>query len=283
MQIAGIVILYHPGSEVIENINSYLQQVDKLYVADNTENELSEMAAELSKNNKVKIIQDGTNEGIAKRLNLAANLAIAEGFDWLLTMDQDSRFGKDNINFYLQCIQSYDQKADVAMFGIEYEKEPLTTNCNNTEVLQLITSGSIINLQLFKNVGGFDEALFIDDVDTDYCYNSITKGYKIIKFTNIFLNHSLGKVSNHTSLKTFTASSRTLHSPVRLYYMVRNYLYMNRKYASSIFSKEKRRRKRDLLHRIKNNFLYGKNKLTLLHFVALAWLDCNRKRMGKKL
>ena len=273
MRIAGTVILYHPGSEVIENINSYHLQVDKLYVADNTENKQSNIAEELSKSDKVQIIHDGINEGIAKRLNLAAKLAIEEGFDWLLTMDQDSKFENGNMSFYLHCIQSYKQKENVAMYGIEYEKEPSTTNFHNMEVLQLITSGSIINLQLFKNVGGFDEALFIDDVDTDYCYNSITKGYKIIKFTNIFLNHSLGKVSNHTSLKTFKATSRTLHSPVRLYYMVRNYFYINGKYTSTIFLQEKRKRKRDLLHRIKNNLLYGRSKLRTLKYITKGWMD----------
>ena len=78
MHIAGTVILYHPESEVIENINSYLPYIDKLYVADNTENKLSKIAEELNNNDKIQILHDGINEGIAKRLNTAANLAIED-------------------------------------------------------------------------------------------------------------------------------------------------------------------------------------------------------------
>src|SRR4051812_22441623 len=135
MRIAGIVILYHPESEVIENINSYLQHVEKFYVADNTENELSAVASQLKGINKIEIIHDGKNEGIAKRLNTAAKLSIEEGFDWLLTMDQDSRFMEGNMSFYVQCVQSYEQKESVAMFGIEYVKDHLNRNCNSSKVV----------------------------------------------------------------------------------------------------------------------------------------------------
>lgn len=37
MKIAGVVTLYHPDMRIIANINTFLDQLDYLYVLDNTE------------------------------------------------------------------------------------------------------------------------------------------------------------------------------------------------------------------------------------------------------
>ena len=38
VKLAGMVTLYHPTDEDIRNIDTYLEDVDKLFVIDNTEN-----------------------------------------------------------------------------------------------------------------------------------------------------------------------------------------------------------------------------------------------------
>ena len=90
---------------------------------------------------------------------------------------------------------------------------------------------------------------------------------------NIFINHSLGSVSYHPSFKTFKATPRTLHAPKRLYYMFRNYFYLNKKYSGNIFLEEKRTRRKDLLIRIKNNLIYGKSRITILKYLIKGWID----------
>ena len=37
MKLAGLVVLYNPSKQIIENLNNYLQFVNKLYVIDNSE------------------------------------------------------------------------------------------------------------------------------------------------------------------------------------------------------------------------------------------------------
>jgi len=283
MRLAGLVILYQPSSTIIDNIKSYLPLLDKLIVFDNTEAANENIHNQILELQNVILVHDNQNAGIAKRLNEGAAMCLNENFTWMLTMDQDSAFESNLFKEYVNCLEQLENKGNIAMTGVEFEVTPASNGCNCNEVKQVITSGSFINLALFKEIGGFDKALFIDEVDTDYCYQAILKGYKIIKFKSIFLNHSLGKVSYHKSLKTLKTTSRTLHSPLRLYYMVRNNLYLNSKYPQSIFHDETIRRKKDLLHRIKNNFLYGHNKLTLIQLVILGWLDFRKKKMGKKL
>jgi len=48
-----------------------------------------------------------------------------------------------------------------------------------------------MNLKAFSIIGGFDENLFIDGVDIDYCYAAMTKGFNNIIFKTIILNMHL--------------------------------------------------------------------------------------------
>ena len=78
---------------------SYLEFLQTSYVIDNSEIPHSNIVDELCKfDRKVKYIAYGENKGIACALNLGATLAIESGADWLVTMDQDSRFERDSIS-----------------------------------------------------------------------------------------------------------------------------------------------------------------------------------------
>ena len=228
--LAAVIITYHPTGKVLENIKSYYDYTELLIVVDNTETENNFFLDKLRTFPKVVIKKNLTNEGIAKSLNYAANIALSRNYSWLLTMDQDSFFFKPDLDKYLNCLASLPDKETVAMAGLSYYGETQVSGCDYYSSLNLITSGSIVNLNLFQIIGGFDEALFIDEVDTDYCYNANSKGYQTIIFKNIFLNHSLGEAGYYMSLKTFKLTKRVLHSPLRLYYMVRNHFYINNKY-----------------------------------------------------
>src|SRR5690349_13956707 len=150
IKIAGCVILYNPEKFVEQNINSYISYVDKLYLIDNSETAIFDYQSLLTYSDKIILIHDGKNEGIAKRLNDACVLALKNGFEFLLTMDQDSYFEKSAIEQYLNCVKAYIEKQKVSMFGINYEKDLENRNCSFKKVNFLITSGSIINLYAYK-------------------------------------------------------------------------------------------------------------------------------------
>ena len=46
-------------------------------------------------------------------------------------------------------------------------------------VRQTITSGSIVRTDVFAVVGAFDDKLFIDAVDTEFCFRCRSKGYLV--------------------------------------------------------------------------------------------------------
>lgn len=281
MKLAGVVILFNPIVDVLQNILSYKDKVNKLYVIDNSEQTNVTFQRSFENNLEVSFIHDGKNEGISKRINQAAKQAIDDGFDWLLTMDQDSYFEKDGFNNYLLNLKEYNNLNDVAMVGIEHNEEKFaTTEGSFINTTLLITSGSIINLQIYKEIGGFDDNLFIDHVDHEYCLRATLRGFKIIKWNKSLLHHSIGEKSFHRSLKNFKLSERSLHSPLRLYYMVRNYLYLQSIYQKH-FEKELKLLRGSLFHEIKNNILYNKRKAIIINYILKGFFDFKKGKMGK--
>ena len=283
MKIAAVVILYHPTDSTLQNIESYSEVISKTYVFDNTE-EGALIRDKLSALPGIEYHHNGKNEGLPKRLNEAAHLAIKDGFDWLLTMDQDSNFSKGLFTKYASCCDGFYGKEEVAMFGTTYEKSETTPVeiCQFTAVENLITSGTLLNLSLFKKVGNFDEALFIDCVDHDYSIRSILQGYFVIRFSNVFLTHALGKEVYKSSIKTLfmVKKKKEIHSPVRCYYMFRNMLYLTKKFKTENIPQVKQLKK-DVLSRIKKAFLYGRNSTAIVFYLNKAYKDYKKMRMGK--
>lgn len=210
MKIAAIVILYHPCQETIDNINSYYNYVDKIYVFDNTEQQ-STLKEPLLLRSKISYYHNGKNEGIAKRHNEAAHLSVAEGFDWILMMDQDSGFAVPMIENYLENFYQYKCTNNIAMFGVNFEQDIQTVSLSCAPVFstELITSGTLLNLSLFQKIGGFDENLFIDAVDHEYTIKALLAGYKIVQFPCIQLTHQIGTLVKRASIKTFFLFKKT--------------------------------------------------------------------------
>ncbi|HBG49051.1 MAG TPA: hypothetical protein DDW90_06040 [Cyanobacteria bacterium UBA9971] len=228
ISISGVIILYNPELNVIENINSYINYVDILFAIDNSENSNLDIIEKLKLNPKICYISNNENLGIAKALNQGAELALQKNFSWLLTMDQDSKFEDDNAKYFFNCFDKLENSEEIAL--ICANRQSATNFDKTTEniydfktALIAITSGNLLNLELYKQIGKFEEKLFIDQVDHDYNLRALLKNYKIIKFKNILINHSLGKQVS-VNEKLF------IHSPIRIYYQTRNFLYMLSKY-----------------------------------------------------
>jgi rhamnosyltransferase len=281
MKIAATVILYYPKEFVINNIKSYVHSVERLYIVDNSEIQSMEILQAFTGFENIIYLHDGDNKGIALRLNHVCNLAIKEGFDWILTMDQDSSFEETSIKNYFKCVTAFAQKEKVSIFGINYSTKISASDICDPEVVnELITSGSILNLSAFPVIKGFDEKLFIDEVDFDYCLRSIINGFELICFPNIFLNHELGETLYYRSFKSIKLTPRVLHTPVRMYYMVRNFFYIKSRYRE-IFDNEINERKKILLNRLKNNILYNRQRFKVIKYIAKGFWDYRKNCMGK--
>ncbi|MEP6513330.1 MAG: hypothetical protein ABJA79_05645 [Parafilimonas sp.] len=283
MKIAAVVILYHPTENTVSNIQSYYDYAEKIFVFDNTETE-SKIQDKLLAFHKIEFHHDFKNEGIAKRLNDACEMAMQNQFEWLLTMDQDSYFSNTAIADYFNCFNNYAPKENIAMFGTKFGRQPeqFSNSCLSTETDELITSGMLVNLSLFKKIGNFDEALFIDAIDKDYCVRASMLGYSGIQFSNIYLTHQLGVEVNRSSIKSFflLKKQKIIHSPLRCYYMYRNMLYLKDKYKNSN-EKFAAKIREYVMANIKTCIFYGRDSLKVFRYLMLAYRDFKRNKMGR--
>lgn len=283
MKIAACVILYHPQKKDLNNILSYLPFVDRLYIYNNSEN--PNCILPFAEDEKVHYMADSQNNGLPYRLNHACNLALEEGFEYLLTMDQDSFFIPENFKQYVKDVENYPNSIEVGSFGLDYSTEPKVVNPKeilSQEVNLLITSGSVLNLNNYEKIGGFDENLFIDGVDYDFCLATLKAGLKCVNFKNNFFNHSFGEKTRSASIKTLflIKKEKQLHSPIRLYYIKRNLLYLQQKYGEDFPALVEKMTKR-YTRQIGSNLLYSRDLFAILKFLSKAKKDFKNNKMGK--
>jgi rhamnosyltransferase len=235
MRLLGTVILYHPSRSVIDNIRSYISEVDALLVIDNSEPNLeSSFLTSLEvEHASIHLISNPQNLGIATALNQAASYAIENGYSWLLTMDQDSIFEKHSLSLLKIFAENKGGLGIVAPF----HKTPKSDQPKFTEeystLRMTMTSGNLLNLDAFKRCGPFDEKLFIDSVDHEYCLRLRKSGYVIIRINQAMLHHPLGDIIYYRFL--FFRFKTTNHSATRRYYIARNRLYVMFKYVGFDF------------------------------------------------
>ena len=238
--VAAVIITYNVENNFKNRINKLKGKVDEIIVVDNgSKPETISMLKELEK--EITIIYLEKNKGIAYALNKGIKYSIEKGYDWVLTLDHDSIVTDNMIENMLKCYENFDKevKEKVAMLvpvhveEKEYQDNSVISNEEKLsnpyiEVLTEITSGALTKAEIYKNVGLYDEKLFIDLVDHDYCLSLNRKGFKVIQVNSAVLIHNLGESvkKNVLGLKMIP----TNHSPLRRYYMSRNRHYIWDKY-----------------------------------------------------
>ena len=223
LKIAGVVTLYNPTDEDLSNIVTYLNDIDRLYIVDNTEGYDNKDRIPNSK--KIKYMFKNENVGVATALNIGAKLALEEGFNWLLTMDQDTTFKPGVI-----------EKIKKVIINTDTKKIGIVTPWHNTKLLDkkpkeeydypndVMTSGNFLNLEIWKKIGGFKEWMFIDGIDIEYCLNLNSHGYKIMRVNSVSIDHNLGDLFYKKIFGRLYLC--TNHNYIRRYYIMRNYHYI---------------------------------------------------------
>jgi rhamnosyltransferase len=269
MKLAGVVILYNPEDIVLNNIKTYLKELDVLYVFDNSDCFNKHLIRSLQNIKVIKYISFHRNCGIAFALNFV--LKHISGYNYLLTMDQDSSFDVGMMKRYKMNIMETENK-NIAVFSINWRKSQY--NNPYKYINNAITSGAIINVDLARELGGFDENLFIDQVDFEYCYRAQKNGHYILQFNNITLNHHLGTVKQYVFLGIHF--SLRFHDALRNYYICRNNLYVMKRYPQVRFNYSK-----DMIKLFIVSILFGKNRFHQLKYWGRAIYDFYYHKWGK--
>ena len=235
----------------------------------------------------ITVIKNEKNYGIAQALNRGVEFAEKSGYQWVLTMDQDSMISENMIS-EMRKVYSLLSKQDMLQVVslapiILYEGNDFaassTTSERYYEKIAVITSGNLVKISAIKEIGGYEEKLFIDSVDFDFCLKLKEKGFKILVCNNAIMNHSLGdRIEKNIFGRKYYIN---LHSPIRKYYISRNHIYITKKYFTSnkwfCFKKNI-----FFLGFILQTIIYEEEKLANMKIIVEGISDGIKERFGGK-
>lgn len=227
MKILGIVILYYPDGKVKQNVLSYLDELDKLILWDNTPpSDRRKITFDTLSEQKLIRRDAGRNMGIGLPLNRAVRYGLENGYTHLLTMDQDSRFAPGMFGAFLRSVRNRREGTEVSFSA---NTHPYVPGQPETEEVKItITSGTIYRLSALQAVGLFREDFFIDGVDTEFCFRARKQNWRMVRINTVYMHHVLGDITVKPFLWGKLASPN--YSAQRTYYLVRNSLSLRRLY-----------------------------------------------------
>jgi len=268
--LAAVVVLYKPDERACSNIQTYLESVDRLYIADNSPSSPVWLATLLERE-KVTLLSSSVNRGLAEAYNLALERAEREGYLWLMTMDQDSSFEPRHLKKFFMDFDKTDKKG-LALYAPLHTPKFLSQKKEEAVTIAM-SSGTIVHVGIALRRGRFDTALFIDEVDHEFCLRVGVEGYRILQNSQVCLTHKLGEDRG---------GGRRSYPAGRLYYMARNYLYVRKKYYESYpdFFLERDRYMR--------RFLFGQvwqhgERFSRMAMILRGVKDYLFERMGKRV
>lgn len=180
-----------------------------------------------------------SNTGMATALNVGFCWASACSAEFVITFDQDSEPAPDMVQrllfgYHAMLAAGYrvgavgPQQVDArtgrcAPFILPVvwsRRRVLPVIGESIEVDHLITSGCMIPLAAWHEVGPFLERLFIDYVDVEWSLRSRYCGLNLFGVGGAYLSHTLGD-----EIKSWGQWSLPWHKPLRRYFMIRNGIY----------------------------------------------------------
>ena len=288
-KVAAIIISYNPDNNLLDSVNLLINQVDKIIIVDNGSESQKKKNINLIKdidNKKIEVIFNEENLGIATALNIGVKEALNQGYNWILTMDQDSKASSNMVEKMLEVYNAIDESERKEILSIfpNFVDERIqsieeNSNMNSYEYVDAdITSGNLLRAEVFDKVGFFDDSLFIDLVDTDFCMRLNEKNIKMIKVRDAILYHSLGESQSVKSI--FGKFNTSNHSALRRYYMTRNRFYTWEKYKdlnSFTLNRDKKLFKKEFIKII----LGEKDKINKIKMVFKGYQDYKKGIRGK--
>lgn len=199
LKVFVVVVLYNKSIDELEYLDDF-QGIDVL-IYDN-----SPQAQVAPK--QFLYYHDSGNSGVSAAYNYGIKLAKKQSADYLLILDHDTNFSKNNLTAYLD---------SAAKFGDNYIYTPIVKNGEriyspylegknrnypqqlddftfeavySLQNKSLINSGLMIPINLFNKLGLFNQEIKLDFSDT-YYIEKYKKNYKNAILVNVFLEHRL--------------------------------------------------------------------------------------------
>lgn len=230
-RIIAIVSIFNPLPIVRANINGIADQVDLILICDNSNISHYNIFSRIK---KIKYYWTGKNEGLSVAFNKAIreNNGKIDDNDYLIFFDQDSSIKPKHIK-KLVCEYERIEKQDIRVgclgpvfFDInsgKIEKPLLKKEISNKTYIvpNIITSSMMVKFSTFKKINYWNEDIFLDFVDWDYCWRAKKMGFFCVMTENTILTHQLGIGEKKLGLIRIKVGAA-----IREYYQTRDACYL---------------------------------------------------------
>lgn len=247
-RIGALIVTYQPDLALLRrSLQAVAPQVNHVLLIDNASSASPEtMLAELDEL-PLTLLTLEQNLGLATAQNRGMDWLHRHGFDHALLLDQDSLPESDMVIALTQALDERQAAGDpVAAVGPLYI-DPRTgsarefvrfrglgiqrTRCTEAGALPavdfLISSGTLLPMGVYERVGPFEDALFIDNVDLEWCFRARGSGHRLYGVCAARMQHQLGDQTLRIWLGRWWQVYR--HSPRRQYFIARNRLALYRR------------------------------------------------------
>jgi rhamnosyltransferase len=288
--VCAIVVTFYPDAEFAARLRRISPQVGAVVIVDNGSGDIAlAMLDELVLHPFVSLIRNGQNLGVARALNIGVERAASLGFTWTLLLDQDTVVAADMVEALASLYDSFPDGERLAIIGSGFtdaENHPIEASRGSgddrwEEPWSVITSGSLLPLSAYAEIGPFREEFFVDYVDADYCLRARHKNYRVVKSRKTLMSHAIGNPTEHQLLwmkKKWT----TNHSADRRYYIARNDTVLLREYGHYVCGLWAIK---SLLRRVRacrRIILYEDAKADKILAIAQGWRDGVRGILGPR-
>lgn len=243
---AGIVTHDPDIDRLGENIAALYPQVDRILIFDNASQDVSSMAKIVFGFDKIEVLRSSSNVGMARALNALCKAVSddhrsVDGQEFLLAMDQDSIASAYMVD---ELLRHRAQGVGIVAPLVHNRNTPHSSfeqaQDRVYETPRVITSGSLIALDAHRAVGGYNERLFMDWVDIEFCLRLREAGYKILVAPEAHLLHDLGRSEVLFNIPWFAQNKlvmrplcRTNHPLWRQYDVARSWAILLAEHADS--------------------------------------------------
>ncbi len=231
--IKALITIYNPTKEVPNNIKKIISQVDEVFLCDNSEKDNSLLFKEIL-NENVHYVFFNKNLGLSKAFNkvLKEMKYNWNNDDYIIFFDQDSNINDNHISLLIDEYNNINTlKKDIGCLGTIYydmntktyqiPKAKQQINKNSYKVKSVITSSMVTTYKNLKKVNFWNEKIFLDYVDWDFCWRLQQSNLSCYITKVSPINHALGDGEKKVGIIKVKVGK-----PFRIYYQTRDGLYL---------------------------------------------------------
>ncbi|WP_422113882.1 glycosyltransferase [Gardnerella sp. DNF00622A] len=281
MRICSGIITYNPTLiDVSTCLEALCNQVERVVIVDNASKNVKSLQEVVSKYANVTLVKNSQNIGFAKALTQVFEWAKSQGFNWVLTLNDDSVVPSNMISEYKKILESQGNLVNqknaknskiavvCSLLKNRLDGTILHSKCHKDEC---ITSGSLTSVEAWQKIGGFDEWLEIDGVDFDFSRRLVRAGWKIVECQNVIMEHQIGKARSINLIIKHPIVWN--HNANRKYYIARNMQVVDYKMGTYSYAKSLRAVVRDMIFVA----LWEKNKFAKIRAMIRGFKDGQQK------